>query len=337
MTQRRRAPHWLIPAIGYTISVGCLIWVYWNFDWKTEIPKLLKTNLWWVALAVGADVCVYVIQGWRWALVLRPLDEVPLWRSVQAVYIGLFANEVLPLRSGEVIRAYLMARWTKLPFAVVVSSALTERLLDGVWLVLGFYAVTQFMTLPVYLETAGQFLALVVIALSVLLGLAVAHKSHAKEAIRGSRWSRELHAVVDAVHDIGRSKTFLLAALASLLYLALQVIPIYALSRGFGVSLSLGASAVLLVVLRFGTILPGLPSNLGTFQAAAILGLGLNGVRGPDATGFATLLFVVVTVPLWLAGFIALLATKMRLQEIHRDAHESLANGRRTSGAQASD
>ena len=323
--------------IGYTVSIGCLIWVYWNFDWKTEVPKLLNTNLWWVALAVVADVAVYVVQGWRWALVLRPLDDVPLWRSVQAVYIGLFANEVLPLRSGEVIRAYLMARWTRLRFSVVVSSALTERLLDGVWLVLGFYAVTEFMTLPAFLETAGQILALIVIVLGVLLGLAVAHKGHAKEAVRGSRWSRELHDVVDAVHDMGRSKTFPLAVVVSLLYLALQVVPVYALSRGYGLNLSLGAAGVVLVVLRFGTIVPGLPSNLGTFQAAAILGLGLNGIQGGEATSFATLLFVVMTGPLWAVGFVALLATKMRLQEIHRDAHESLANGRSPAGAEASD
>jgi hypothetical protein len=35
-----------------------------------------------------------------------------------------------------------------------------------------------------------------------------------------------------------------------------------------------------------------------------------------QAAGFANLLFVVITVPLWLAGFVALLATKMKLSHL---------------------
>jgi len=36
-----------------------------------------------------------------------PVVRLRLWRTVQAIYIGLFANEVLPLRVGELIRCYL--------------------------------------------------------------------------------------------------------------------------------------------------------------------------------------------------------------------------------------
>jgi hypothetical protein len=74
-----------------------------------------------------------------------------------------------------------------------------------------------------------------------------------------------------------------------------------------------------------GSIPPQAPGNLGAFQFFTVLGLQLFGVSKMEATGFATLLFLVVTVPLWLGGFIALIATGMRLHEIHRDAHETLA------------
>ena len=40
--------------------------------------------------------------------------SLPLWRTVQSIYIGLFANEVLPLRVGELIRCYLLAHWNSL-------------------------------------------------------------------------------------------------------------------------------------------------------------------------------------------------------------------------------
>jgi hypothetical protein len=66
---------------------------------------------------------------------------------------------------------------------------------------------------------------------------------------------------------------------------------------------------------------------VGSFQFFTLVGLQLFGAARQEAVAFATLLFIVVTVPLWIGGFIALLATRMRLQEIHEDAHEELANG----------
>lgn len=324
---RRRVSRWLLPLVGYCFSIACLVWVYSGFDWKAELPRLMAADWWWVTLAVVSDVLVYVIQGWRWNLLLRPLARLPLWRTVQTVYIGLFANEVLPLRTGELIRCYLLGRWNALPFPVVVSSAAIERLLDGIWLALGFYAVTHFVELPGFLIGPSKFLVLVLLVFATLLAIAILRRSHAREAVSRSRWGKLLHGVVDGLHTMGHSSSFFFAVMASFLFLALQVIPIYALFRGYGMDLSIGAAMVVLVVLRLGTLLPQAPGNVGSFQFFTVLGLRLFQVPEAEATGYATLLFVVVTVPLWAGGFLALLATRMHLRQLRRDAQEALSNG----------
>lgn len=296
---------------------------------------MLATDRRWIGLAIAADIVIYMLQGWRWNLLLRPIVRLPLWRSIQAIYIGLFANEVLPLRSGEVIRCYLLARWHALKFSVVISSAAIERLLDGVWLFLSYYVATRFINLPGPLMAGSRILALVLLVASVLLGIAVLHRGHAKEAVRRSRWGKLLRGVVDGMHSMGRSPSFLLVIVVSFFYLALQVVPIYALFQGYGLDLSFGVAAIVLVVLRLGTVLPQAPGNIGSFQFFTVLGLQLFGISRTEATGYATLLFVVVTVPLWLGGFVALIATRMRLGEIHRDAHETLANNGTVSSKSA--
>ena len=317
---RRKSSKWWLPALGYAVSIACLIWVYRGFDWKAELPRLAATNWAWVSLAVIGDIAVYCCQGWRWNLLLRPLARLPLWKTIQAIYIGLFANEVLPLRTGEVIRCYLQSRWGGLPFSVVISSAIIERLLDGMWLVLGFYFVSSSLKLPGILVHGSQILTLLLVVLSALLLIAVFQRGHARAAVSRSRWGSRLWGVVDGVHDMGRSRYFPWVVLLSLVYLSLQIVPIYALMRGYGMGLSAWSAAVVLVVLRLGSVPPQAPGNVGSFQFLTVLGLRLCGVEKADSTGFATLLFVVVTLPLWLAGFIALLATKMRLGEIRRDA-----------------
>ena len=323
---RRRMPRWFVPVLGYAVSIACLVWVYYGFDWKEQLPRLLATDWRFVTVAVVADVAVYVVQAWRWNLLLRPIEQLELPPTVQAVYIGLFANEVLPLRSGEVIRCYLLARWNAIPFSVTVSSALIERLLDGVWLALGFWVVTFFIELPGYIVAGARVLAIALAILGALFLIAVMHKKHAHAAVKKSRWAEVLRHVVDGSHDMGRSPSFLAAAAVSLFYLLLQVVPIYALAFAYGINVTILETAVILVILRLGSIPPQAPSNMGAFQFFTILGLGLFGVPRGEATGFATLLFVVVTVPLWLGGFIALLATRMHLTDIHRHAHDHLNN-----------
>jgi uncharacterized protein (TIRG00374 family) len=325
---RRRFPSWLVPVLGYAISIACLIWVYWGFDWQSELPRLLATDWRWVSLAVIADILVYVCQGWRWTVLLSPLTRVSMLRSTQAIYIGLFANEVLPLRSGEVIRCYLQRRWTGLPLSVVVSSAIIERLMDGIWLVLGFWTVGYFVDLPRVMVEGSKVLVVVLALVSLLLAWAVVHKRHAHAAAGRSRWGLVLSHIIDGVHIMGNSGSFPAAFLLSLLYLCLQALPIWFLMEGYGLDLPIAVAAAVLVILRFGTVIPQAPGNVGSFQALTILGLRLFGVDREVSTGFATLLFLVVTVPLWLGGFVALIATRMRFSDIHREAHEEVRESR---------
>ncbi len=320
---KRNFPKWLIPVAGYAISVACLVWVYKGFDWHEEFLRVKDTSLKWILLAVVADVLVYAVQGVRWNMLLRPVGSLPISKSIQAIYIGLFANELLPFRPGEVIRCYLLARWAHIHFTVSLSSAMIERLLDGVWLILGFYAASWFVELPPILLVGSRILALLLAVLAGLFIVAVYYHKYARRFINKSKWSEELLALTDAMYSMGNSPSFYLAIALSFLYLALQVVPIWAVMQGYELDLGIGAAAVVLVMLRLGSIPPQMPGNVGTFQALAVAGIRLFGYDKAIATGFATLLFVVVTAPLWIGGFIALTATRMRLDDIQKAVNEN--------------
>ncbi len=213
LTRNRR---WIIPLLGYAVSIACMVYVYRGFNWEEQLPRIRQTPWHFVWAAVLCDIAVYCVQGWRWNELLIPVGKLAVWRSMQAIYIGLFANEVLPLRPGEVIRSFLQARWSGVPFTVVLSSVVIERLFDGIWLILGFFVTSFFVDLPAVLVYGSRILALIL----------------------------------------------------------------------------------------------------------ALLGAMLFGVDRQAATGYATLLFIVITVPLWVVGFVALMATKMKLRQLTEAAHQ---------------
>lgn len=306
------------------VSIACLVWVLHDMDLRGLWQDLVEMRWGWVLAAVVTDVLVYVWQGYRWSLLLDPVTPVPVWQCVRAIYVGLFANEVLPLRSGEVIRCYLQARWSRLPFTVTLSSAVIERVFDGLWLILLFFLTTRFVRLPEFLIDGGWVLLGILVAAAAVLAWFMFHKHHARATLSNSRFLKGLHVLVDDLHLIGNSRQFYQAALASLPYLLLQVAPIYALFRAYSLDSTLGGAFVTMVILRLGTVLPQAPGNLGTFQALTVLSLTLAGIDTGVAKRFSVILWAVITLPLLIVGFIALAISGFKIGALHKEANASL-------------
>ena len=110
---RRRS---LVTALVWVGAAAGLYWILHDFDWKEFVADLAFIDWKWVIPAVLFDVLSYVVQAVRWNYILRPLGSPSILRSTQAIYVGLFTNELLPLRGGEFVRAFLVSQWTELPF-----------------------------------------------------------------------------------------------------------------------------------------------------------------------------------------------------------------------------
>ena len=85
----------LLLILCFAVSLASLAWVLKGSELNDLGAELRDIHWGWIALAITTDVLVYVIQGWRWTLLLTPITRVPVFKSIRAVYVGLFANEVL--------------------------------------------------------------------------------------------------------------------------------------------------------------------------------------------------------------------------------------------------
>jgi hypothetical protein len=285
---------------------------------------ILSLDWRWVTLAVVADLTVYVVHGWRWVLLLEPIKRLSLWRTVQAVYIGLFANEVLPLRTGELIRCYLLAHWNKMHLSVAVASAALERLIDGVWMVAAFIVTASLLQLPTYLVDIVQITGALLVLGVVLVIWVAFHKHHAHAVFKESRWAATLRHVVEGVHLMGNRRTLTRSGMASLIYLVLQMITVWGLMKAYALDLSFWAAAAVLVVVRFATVIPNAPGNLGLFQASCVVALALFGVEQNEAKTFSFVMFFALTLPLLLGGAVAVALTGLNISEIRHRARRGL-------------
>lgn len=334
---QHRIAHKYIFIATNTIALICLGWVLWGTNWHELGTNIRHLHWAWLAIAVTADILVYVWQGWRWNLVLMPVTDVPVWQAIRAIYVGLFANEVLPFRAGEIIRCFLLARWAEIPISVSLASALIERIFDGFWLILCLLLAIHYTPhVHPFIMRAGIFLTVLVVVCAVFIGFAMYSREQTMKAVVRTKWLSWAEVLIADLHLIGHSRFLYLAGLVSLPYLLLQVAPIFALMRAFGplTHLPVHVAFTMMVFLRLGSAVPQAPGNIGLFHFAAARTLLLFAVPRGVANGFAVVLWAVVTLPLLIVGFIALGITGVDMEELHRQARSHMPRRRKKTAPQ---
>ncbi len=274
----------------------------------------------WVSIAALSNIFVYLVQGWRWKLLLRPVQRIPYSSAIEAIYAGLFANEVLPLRAGELIRCFLLSKSTSLPLSVTLASALIERIFDGIWLMVGFFLCFRMQRLPRVLLNGGYVLGASIVICGVLLGYAMYAKNQSLEIFDRSlpRW---VNTLLEDLHLIGHSRYLYFSFVASGLFMVAQFLPIYALLLASRLPVPLMASFVLTILLRLSSVLPQAPGNLGSFQWVTAETLHrMFALPLAHSKRFSLILWAVVTLPIVIIGFIALAITGVNMIHLHKEA-----------------
>jgi uncharacterized protein (TIRG00374 family) len=317
-------------AVGWSLAAAGLIWVLHDVN-LSRLPGQLAGIDWrWIALAMACDVLSYLVQALRWQLLLGPVGKINLLEAMQAIYAGLFTNEVLPMRPGEFVRSYIASRWMGAGFVTILPSIILERLFDGVWIAMGIGLAAVFAPLPENLieagETFGAVVALFVASFIYLVLRRPRPRRSGRPADRGMpRW-KPLRAIAglfkrlsEGLREASRTKEFYLAFALSLPFLALQAITLWLIMLGYGLRLSIWVGVAVYVVVGLGTALPNTPANVGSYQFFTVLGLTLFGVDKTSATGFSLVVFTLLSLPLLIIGFLALSRSGMSLAAIREE------------------
>ena len=243
---------------------------------------------------LAPSVAVYFVAVWfratRWRYLLAPMGAIPVRRLYPVVIIGYMANNLLPVRLGEVVRSYLLARQENLNTSSALATIAVERVYDGITL-LAFAALSapwllllgEFDASADVSRTTGLiFLAATILAFSVFLALFTLLGSSASFANRMEGWLTIVPAGPrPKVKELFRTFVAGLAVLNSPgkhLALFIYSLPVwllegsmyFMLAYSFGIDEHFDSVWVLLLV----TLLLTATSNLATSIPSAIGGIG---------------------------------------------------------------
>ncbi|HXH81376.1 MAG TPA: lysylphosphatidylglycerol synthase transmembrane domain-containing protein [Candidatus Tectomicrobia bacterium] len=317
-------------AAGLAVSGALAAWLLARVDLR-ELGRLLASADWWWTLpALALAPVVLWLRAIRWRYLFPPRFDPP--GLVAANMIGYMANNLLPLRAGELVRVYVVGRRLRMARAVALgegmwltaATLLVERIIDSVTIVLILGALVLVMPIP----AAFRYAAIVVLGIDAVAAGALVALAARPEAVKGvafrltARWpavERRVHAGLDLLLrglEGVRARGHLAPLLGwTVVVWTLGALAAWTLTWALHLDVPFLAGWTIMTFVAFGVSIPSAPGYVGVWHAAAMLALTLFGVPDGAALGYAILYHASQYVPITLIGWGVLLREHVTLGE----------------------
>jgi uncharacterized protein (TIRG00374 family) len=278
-------------------------------DWREIVRTVQGARVEYLALALCLITAASFIRSLRWRVLLSAEKSLPPVTVFWATMAGYLGNNFLPARAGEVIRTVLIGQAADLSKSFVLATALTERMMDVVALVLiSLAALSALHGLPAELLKAVQVMSAV--SLVGLAGLFVlprlegviekiARRLPVPETLRVKLVGMVAQFLVGlrALQHPGRALSF--AGLTSVIWLS-DALGTMVIAQALNLSLALPQALLLLAALGLASAAPSTPGYVGIYQFVAVAVLEPFGFSQSEALAYVlvaqAMMYVVVLV-----------------------------------------
>jgi glycosyltransferase 2 family protein len=318
--------------VGIAVS-AILLWVVLRGVRLDDVMHQLRHMHWgWLVPLLASIFVRFWLTAVRWRLFLQPVKRVGVHRLFGITMIGFAANNVLPARLGEFVRAYALGRVEALPASLSFATIVIERLFDGFTLLLFLAGSLAFLNPAPWLvwsavATGGLYVAVLGVlfalraghGLGLLLGLL--DRLPARVAVPARRLLDSFRLGLEVLGD---ARTLGLAALLSILIWTVNAAGLHATFLAFSLDLPFHASFFTLATIAVALVLPAAPGHVGTLQFGTVAGLTLFGVAPDVALSVSIVYHFANTVPICLTALAYLGALNLTVGEL-RAASEKRA------------
>jgi uncharacterized protein (TIRG00374 family) len=290
--------------LGVGLTLVFLALALRNVDLTAVWQAIVAADYRWLLPAAAFVSAGYLIRTGRWQSILWPVLRAPYWVCFRCLILGFAANNVLPARVGEVIRAYSLRQKTGTSATLGVATVVVERVFDGVTLLALMAIALQVAAIPADDErlrlVEAVSIAIFATALVVLIALLVLRE----RALALVAWlARPLPARFEArvqamaasfivgLECMQRPGALVRIVPLSVLVWLCEAAAYGCVARAFSVDLTppqfVSAVLFLTVFVNLGIMVPSAPGFIGTFQFFARLALVPFGVAPDIAFGLA--------------------------------------------------
>jgi glycosyltransferase 2 family protein len=303
----RRLLYWVVSIL---VSAVLLYYALRGVEWTRVWNIITHADLRYIAAALALTTWSFFARSLRWRILLNAEGRFRVSTVFWANMAGYLGNSFLPARAGEVVRSVLISGQSKLSKTYVLTTALSERMMDVIALVLWSSIVLLGVNpKPAWMRDLSGGMAIVAMA-GALFVVVVPHTGGLLETILKRiplptairtvllKLVEQILLGVRAFHDWRRLAGFV--AFTVVIWVTdatATMIGAYAL----GLHVSFPVAMLLLTGMGLGSALPSTPGYVGVFQYVAVTVLTPFGISRNGALAYILVAQVLsyVLVLLW--------------------------------------
>ena len=333
--------------IGLGATAGLLALFVFTVDLDHMGSALADANYVYVAPAIALYIVSVVFRTIRWQVLLAHMRRIPASRLFPVVVVGYMANNLLPMRLGELARSYYLGEREGVSKTAALATIVVERVADAVTVLLLIAIIAPFVPLAGVVEGFGEksgvYWPLLIVGLSLPFVVAfVALILLAKYPERGRSVAKalvkylpkRLEGTLLELIDLALLGLTPLRSPKKLVVILLLSAPVWLFEAGLfyliGFSFDLHhtydsqadmALALVLtaLVVNLGASIPAAPGGLGLFELITrefLVLLPLATVDRAVAGGYAALVHASVLLPMIVLGQIFLWTEHVSLRSL---------------------
>lgn len=328
--------------MGIGVSLILLLVLLYQVDLSEMGDALANANYLYLAPSIALYFVAVYFRAVRWRFLLSPMKVLPVGRLYPVVVIGYMANNLLPARLGELVRAYYLARREPIKASSALGTLAVERVYDGLtllaWavvagpalLLLGEFDGTGGTARTTWIILSILTVSLFVGALAFLTALAAIPKfmllfdrmlGYVPAKFR-PKVSELAYTFVDGLSILNSPRKHLALFTLSMPVWALEGCVYLLISYAFGIDDYFGSVGTLVLVVmlvtatsNLATSLPSSIGGIGPFEVVAqqtLIALGIGGSLAGAYAGFLHL--VALWLPVNLVGLALLWKANLSLR-----------------------
>jgi uncharacterized protein (TIRG00374 family) len=273
---------------------------------------------------------LYTIRALRWHTIIRARYRVPYFTAFRIEMIGLFSNNVLPARAGEIVRAFFLRREANVTKSFAFGTILVDRVTDlAILLALMLVALSQLPDSSImatvnsveefaFIALSGLILGMIVLVLfrtrfvallEKLFGCVLSKENACKLAGKFDDFSRGLEVLRNPIR------------LAAVLLMALTIwggmtVGYYLIFLGLGFEVPFSAAITTIALVNLGLLVPSSPGYVGTYEFFVLKSLEIYGVSAGAAIAFALISRMFWYLVEICVGFVMLLTSHVKIGQL---------------------
>jgi glycosyltransferase 2 family protein len=287
----------LIFSLGIAISGIFLLIALQQVEWSLFVQALGGVDAKWLMAAWVFLLLGVGLRTARWNVISG--KGAAFFSSFwQAVNLGYLGNMILPARAGEILRMAAIHRLASLPHGFAISSAVADRLFDGLSMGLFLIVVFSYHGQGIADSMAMIWLAFFFVFLGMLLTGFIRYgdklPANMKKILHGFSWTDRIRhwygQAFEGSQVLRNPRRLWVIVWISLAAFMADILMLFMLLTSFGWELPFMAAVSLAVFLVAGSSLPSAPGYVGIYQVACVLALRLFHVDASGAVALSVVL-----------------------------------------------